>query len=63
MFLCSCSGSVFCVALDPLGKMAASGGEDDRGYVWRTDNQDILFQCAGEGEPAAKAMQNMLHPV
>ena len=41
-------GSVFSVALDPLGKMAVSGGEDERACVWRVDTQELIFVCEGE---------------
>ena len=40
-------GSVFAVAVNPLSTVAVSGGEDDRGYVWKLSNQELLFECTG----------------
>ena len=42
------SGPVFCVALDPKeGKLAVSGGEDDRAFIWQTLNGNTLLECTG----------------
>lgn len=44
-----CLGSVFCVSLDPAtNSMAVTGGEDDKAYVWRVNDGEVLFECAGE---------------
>ncbi|XP_057194342.1 angio-associated migratory cell protein isoform X3 [Triplophysa rosa] len=42
------TGSVFCVALDPVSNtLAVTGGEDDRAYVWTVCDGDVLFECTG----------------
>ncbi|XP_021191298.2 angio-associated migratory cell protein [Helicoverpa armigera] len=40
-------GSVFCCDLHPEGKLAVTGGEDDRAYVWSVDNGQLLMDCTG----------------
>lgn len=42
-------GSVFCVALDPAtNSLAVTGGEDDKAYVWRLSDGEVLLECTGE---------------
>lgn len=42
------SGSVFCVSLDPATNcMAVTGGEDDKAYVWRLTDGEVLLECKG----------------
>lgn len=42
--------SVFCVSLDPkTNTLAVTGGEDDKAFVWRLSDGELLFECAGEG--------------
>lgn len=42
-------GSVFCVSLDPAtNSLAVTGGEDDKAYVWRVSDGEVLFECTGE---------------
>lgn len=42
------SGSVFCVSLDPATNcMAVTGGEDDKAYVWRLTDGEVLLECTG----------------
>uniref|UniRef100_A0A2K6ESS7 Angio-associated migratory cell protein n=1 Tax=Propithecus coquereli TaxID=379532 RepID=A0A2K6ESS7_PROCO len=44
------SASVFCVSLDPkTNTLAVTGGEDDKAFVWRLSDGELLFECAGEG--------------
>lgn len=44
-----CPGSVFCVSLDPAtNSMAVTGGEDDKAYVWRLSDGEVLLECSGE---------------
>lgn len=44
-----CPGSVFCVSLDPAtNSMAVTGGEDDKAYVWRVSDGEVLLECTGE---------------
>lgn len=44
-----CSGSVFCVSLDPAtNSMAVTGGEDDKAFVWRVSDGEVLLECTGE---------------
>ena len=38
---------MFCGALSKGDKLAATGGEDDKAYVWDTVSGDILFECTG----------------
>ena len=41
--------SVYSVAFHPLpsSKLAASGGGDDRGFLWRTDTGDVVAELGG----------------
>ncbi|MGH0117772.1 UNVERIFIED_CONTAM: hypothetical protein FKN15_039068 [Acipenser sinensis] len=42
------TGSVFCVNLDPsTNSLAVTGGEDDRSFVWRVSDGEVLFECTG----------------
>lgn len=42
-------GSVFCVSLDPVtNSLAVTGGEDDKAYVWRVSDGEVLLECTGE---------------
>lgn len=41
------NGSVFCGALSKDENLAATGGEDDKAFVWNTVSGDILFECTG----------------
>ncbi|XP_061082388.1 angio-associated migratory cell protein isoform X2 [Conger conger] len=42
------TGSVFCVSLDPASNsLAVTGGEDDKGFVWRVSDGEVLFECTG----------------
>lgn len=42
------TGSIFCVAIDPQnGTLAATGGEDDKAFVWRIDNREVILECTG----------------
>jgi WD40 repeat protein len=41
------TGSVFCVSLHPDGALACSGGEDDRAFLWRTDDASVAMECKG----------------
>ena len=38
---------MFAVAVNPSCTVAVSGGEDDKGYVWKLANQELLFECPG----------------
>uniref|UniRef100_A0A2K6ESS6 Angio-associated migratory cell protein n=1 Tax=Propithecus coquereli TaxID=379532 RepID=A0A2K6ESS6_PROCO len=41
------SASVFCVSLDPkTNTLAVTGGEDDKAFVWRLSDGELLFECA-----------------
>ncbi|GBP96067.1 Angio-associated migratory cell protein [Eumeta japonica] len=40
-------GSVFCCDLHPSGKVAVTGGEDDKAYVWNVNTGDIIMECGG----------------
>ncbi|NWT11645.1 AAMP protein, partial [Vireo altiloquus] len=42
------SASVFCVSLDPkTNTLAVTGGEDDKAFVWRVSDGELLFECSG----------------
>ncbi|KAI6065198.1 Angio-associated migratory cell protein [Aix galericulata] len=42
------SASVFCVSLDPKSNtLAVTGGEDDKAFVWRLSDGELLFECTG----------------
>lgn len=44
------TASVFCVSLDPkTNTLAVTGGEDDKAFVWRLSDGELLFECAGKG--------------
>ena len=43
------TASVFCVSLDPkTNTLAVRGGEDDKAFVWRLSDGELLFECAGK---------------
>ena len=44
------SKSVFCCELSSDTRLAASGGEDDRSFVWKTEDGSLLFECTGHGD-------------
>ncbi|XP_037977281.2 angio-associated migratory cell protein [Plutella xylostella] len=41
------TGSVFCCDLHPSGKVAATGGEDDKAYVWSVETGQLVMECTG----------------
>ncbi|KAH0621253.1 hypothetical protein JD844_022344 [Phrynosoma platyrhinos] len=42
------TASVFCVSLDPkTNTLAVTGGEDDKAFVWRLSDGEVLFECSG----------------
>ncbi|KOX79874.1 Angio-associated migratory cell protein [Melipona quadrifasciata] len=40
-------GSVFCGSLSQNGKLAATGGEEDKAYIWDTSSGEIILDCIG----------------
>ncbi|XP_034176087.1 angio-associated migratory cell protein [Osmia lignaria lignaria] len=40
-------GSVFCGSLTKNGKLATTGGEEDKAYVWDTLSGEIILDCVG----------------
>uniref|UniRef100_A0A671WWP8 Angio-associated migratory cell protein n=1 Tax=Sparus aurata TaxID=8175 RepID=A0A671WWP8_SPAAU len=51
------SGSVFCVSLDPAtNSMAVTGGEDDKAYVWRLSDGEVLLECSGHKDSVTCAV-------
>lgn len=41
-------GEVYCVCIDPVHCiLAASGGKDDRAFVWNINDGQVLFECSG----------------
>ncbi|KAK5891293.1 hypothetical protein CgunFtcFv8_018564 [Champsocephalus gunnari] len=50
-------GSVFCVSLDPAtNSMAVTGGEDDKAYVWRVCDGEVLLECTGHKDSVTCAV-------
>lgn len=39
--------SVFCCDLHPNGKLAVTGGEDDKAYVWLVETGEVVMECTG----------------
>ncbi|XP_076017993.1 angio-associated migratory cell protein [Genypterus blacodes] len=51
------TGSVFCVSLDPVtNSLAVTGGEDDKAYVWRVSDGEVLFACTGHKDSVTCAL-------
>lgn len=44
------SGTVFCCNFSKDSNLAASGGEDDLGFVWNTNTGENIFTCTGHHE-------------
>ena len=44
------NGSVFAVATHPSQPIAASGGEDDLGYLWNIQTGDVLVTLTGHSD-------------
>lgn len=37
------------MSLDPkTNTLAVTGGEDDKAFVWRVSDGELLFECSGE---------------
>ncbi|CAG9566756.1 unnamed protein product [Danaus chrysippus] len=41
------NGSVFCCDFHPNGKVAVTGGEDDKAFVWSTETGEVIMDCIG----------------
>ncbi|XP_076243626.1 angio-associated migratory cell protein [Calliopsis andreniformis] len=39
--------SVFCGSLSKNGKLATTGGEEDKAYIWDTSSGEIVLDCTG----------------
>uniref|UniRef100_A0A7N8XP32 Angio-associated migratory cell protein n=1 Tax=Mastacembelus armatus TaxID=205130 RepID=A0A7N8XP32_9TELE len=51
------TGSVFCVSLDPAtNSLAVTGGEDDKAYVWRVDDGEVVLECSGHKDSVTCAV-------
>ncbi|KAE8278386.1 Angio-associated migratory cell protein [Larimichthys crocea] len=51
------NGSVFCVSLDPAtNSMAVTGGEDDKAFVWRLSDGEVLLECTGHKDSVTCAV-------
>ncbi|XP_037552613.1 angio-associated migratory cell protein [Nematolebias whitei] len=51
------TGSVFCVSLDPAtNSLAVTGGQDDKAYVWRVSDGEVLLECTGHKDSVSCAM-------
>lgn len=40
-------GSVFCCDFHPEGKLVATGGEDDKAFVWNVETGQEVMECLG----------------
>lgn len=50
---------MFCVSLDPAtNSLAVSGGEDDKAYVWRLSDGEVLLDCTGETKSLECRLEN-----
>ncbi|KAH7921031.1 WD40 repeat-like protein [Leucogyrophana mollusca] len=43
-------GSVFCVSCHPTEPLAASGGEDDLGYIWDITDGEVIVKLTGHSD-------------
>ncbi|XP_046426327.1 angio-associated migratory cell protein isoform X1 [Neodiprion fabricii] len=43
-------GSIFCGALNKDGTLAATGGEDDKAYVWEVSSGRVVLNCTGHSD-------------
>ncbi|XP_048835237.1 angio-associated migratory cell protein [Brienomyrus brachyistius] len=51
------TGSVFCVSLDPAtNSLAVTGGEDDKAYVWKVNDGEVVFECTGHKDSVTCAL-------
>lgn len=55
--------------MDPAtNSMAVTGGEDDKAFVWRVSDGEVLLECTGEGQPPPQHNTSVhtgfqIHPV
>lgn len=52
------SKSVFCCSLSVDSSLAASGGEDDKAFVWSTTDGSLKFECTGHQDSVIVAKFN-----
>lgn len=52
------SGSVFCGAMNKTGTLAATGGEDDKAFVWETSTGQVILECNGHSDSVTFAEFN-----
>ncbi|XP_061122888.1 angio-associated migratory cell protein [Syngnathus typhle] len=51
------TGSVFCVSMDPAtNTLAVTGGEDDKAYVWRVSDGQVVLECTGHKDSVTSAV-------
>lgn len=57
------------MSLDPkTNTLAVTGGEDDKAFVWRVSDGELLFECSGEVleavrvSPPSRASPDRLFP-
>lgn len=48
-------GSVFACSVSGDGRLVVTGGQDDRGFVWRLDTGETVFECGGHGDSVTGA--------
>lgn len=44
------NSSVFCSSFSIDGTLAATGGEDDIGFLWKTNTGEVLLECTGHSD-------------
>lgn len=43
------------MSLDPAtNSLAVTGGEDDKAYVWKIDDGEVVFECIGGSAVSSK---------
>ena len=52
------SGSVFCCSLNSSEGLVATGGEDDKGYVWRLEDGEVMFTMDEWGDSVTEVAWN-----
>ena len=52
------SGSVFCCSLNQGEGLVATGGEDDKGYVWRLEDGEVVFTMDGWSDSVTEMAWN-----
>ena len=49
-YYCVFIGPVFAVSIDHTSSLICTGGQDDKGLVWRLSDMKTVFECTGRNE-------------